>query len=291
MKKKVFFLAFIALFFTLSANAQLFWKVSGNGLSKPSYLFGTHHLIEKEQIVGFDKVFAVIPQTDVVVGEMDMSNMLGMQLKMLKVIMMKDSTMHDLLNTEDYSLVDTQLKEVVGTGLDKLGKMKPAMLSALYEVKLYMKQNSTKKEPEAVDIVFQKAGKKAKKKIIGLETIDQQMDILFNSMSLKSQAESLLKAVKDKDKSLDQLKQLNEAYLSGDLKRMSDLSNSDDQMTPEEKKILIVNRNNNWIGQLKALMPKQSCFVAVGCLHLVDEVGLIQQLKSAGYTVEAVINL
>ena len=291
MKKKVFFLAFIALFFTLSANAQLFWKVSGNGLSKPSYLFGTHHLIEKEQIVGFDKVFAVIPQTDVVVGEMDMSNMLGMQLKMLKVIMMKDSTMHDLLNTEDYSLVDTQLKEVVGTGLDKLGKMKPAMLSALYEVKLYMKQNNTKKEPEAVDIVFQKAGKKAKKKIIGLETIDQQMDILFNSMSLKSQAESLLKAVKDKDKSLDQLKQLNEAYLSGDLKRMSDLSNSDDQMTPEEKKILIVNRNNNWIGQLKALMPKQSCFVAVGCLHLVDEVGLIQQLKSAGYTVEAVINL
>jgi len=291
MKKKVFFLAFIALFFTLSANAQLFWKVSGNGLSKPSYLFGTHHLIEKEQIVGFDKVFAVIPQTDVVVGEMDMSNMLGMQLKMLKVIMMKDSTMHDLLNAEDYSLVDTQLKEVVGTGLDKLGKMKPAMLSALYEVKLYMKQNNTKKEPEAVDIVFQKAGKKAKKKIIGLETIDQQMDILFNSMSLKSQAESLLKAVKDKDKSLDQLKQLNEAYLSGDLKRMSDLSNSDDQMTPEEKKILIVNRNNNWIGQLKALMPKQSCFVAVGCLHLVDEVGLIQQLKSAGYTVEAVINL
>ena len=291
MKTKVFFSAFIALFFTFSANAQLFWKVSGNDLSKPSYLFGTHHLIEKEQIAGFDKVLAVIPQTDVVVGEMDMSNMLAMQLKMLKVIMMKDSTMNDLLNTEDYSLVDTQLKEVVGTGLDKLGKMKPAMLSALYEVKLYMKQNNTKKEPEAVDIVFQKAGKKAKKKIIGLETIDQQMDILFNSMSLKSQAESLLKAVKDKDKSLDQLKQLNEAYLSGDLKRMSDLSNSDDQMTPEEKKILIVNRNNNWIGQLKALMPKQSCFVAVGCLHLVDEVGLIQQLKSAGYTVEAVINL
>jgi uncharacterized protein len=290
MKKKVFFSAFIALFFTLSVNAQLFWKVSGNGLSKPSYLFGTHHLIEKEKIAGFDKVLAVIPQTDVVVGEMDMSNMLGMQLKMLKVIMMKDSTMHDLLNAEDYSLVDTQLKDVVGTGLDKLGKMKPSMLSALYEVKLYMKQNNTKKEPEAVDIVFQKAGKKAKKKIIGLETIDQQMEILFNSMSLKSQAESLLKAVKDKDKSLDQLKQLNEAYLSGDLKRISELNSEDGQMTPEEKKTFIVDRNNNWIAQLKVLMPKQSCFVAVGCMHLVDEVGLIQQLKIAGYTVEAVVN-
>jgi uncharacterized protein YbaP (TraB family) len=290
MKVKVFFLAIFALFFTLNVNAQLFWKVSGNGLSKPSYLFGTHHLIEKEQIVGFDKVLAVIPQTDVVVGEMDMSNMLSMQLKMLKVCMMKDSTMHDLLNAGDYSLVDTQMKEVVGTGLDKLGKMKPTMLSALYEIKLYMKQNTLKKEPEAVDIVFQKAGKKAKKKIIGLETIDQQLDILFNSMSLKSQAESLVRAVKDKDKSLDVLKQLNEAYLSGDLKRISDLSNVEEQMTPEEKQILIINRNNNWIAQLKALMPKQSCFVAVGCMHLVDEVGLIQQLMNAGYTVEAVDN-
>lgn len=291
MKTKAFCVAVIALFLSLNVNAQLFWKVSGNGLSKPSYLFGTHHLIEKEQIAGFDKVLAVIPQTDVVVGEMDMSNMLSMQLKMLKVCMMKDSTMHDLLNAEDYSLVDAQMKEVVGTGLDKLGKMKPAMLSALYEIKLYMKQNNTKKEPEAVDIVFQKAGKKAKKKIIGLETIDQQLDILFNSMSLKSQAESLVRAVKDKDKSLDVLKQLNEAYLSGDLKRMSDLSNGEEQMTPEEKKTFIVNRNNNWIAQLKTLMPKQSCFVAVGCLHLVDEVGLIQQLRSAGYTVEAVQNL
>jgi uncharacterized protein len=291
MKKIVFFSVFIALFFTLSADAQLFWKISGNGLIKPSYLFGTHHLIEKEKIAGFDKVLAVIPQTDAVVGEMDMSNMLGMQLKMLKVVFMKDTTMHDLLSAGDYALVDSAMKKVVGKGLDKLGKLKPAMLSALYEVKLYMAQNNVKKEPEAVDIVFQKKGKKAKKKIIGLETIDQQIDILFNSMSLKSQAESLVEVVKGKDKSLDLLKQLNEAYLKGDLKKLSQLNNGEGEMTPEEKKILIENRNNNWIAQLKTLMPKQSCFVAVGCMHLVDETGLIQQLRSSGYTVESVDNL
>jgi len=289
MQIKNLYVAAFALFFALSANAQLLWKVSGNGLSKPSYLFGTNHLIEKEKIPGFDKVLTIIPQTDAVVGEMDLSDMLGMQLKVMKVAIMKDSTFKQLLSADDYKMVDKELKEVVGMGLDKLGKMKPIMLSTLYEAKLYMNQNNLKKEPEAIDQVFQKQGKKAKKQIIGLETVEQQMDILFNSTSLKRQSEMLVQAVKDKDKSLVVLKKLSEAYVAADLQKLSELGKDEEQMTNDEKKVLIDNRNNNWVIQLKALMPVKSCFVAVGCLHLTDEVGLIQQLKVAGYTVEPVV--
>lgn len=282
---RIIFLALLAAVFTFSVHAQLFWKVSGNGLSKPSYLFGTHHLIEKEKIAWFDKVLAVIPQTDVVVGEMDMSNMLGMQLKMVKHIMMKDTTMHDLLSADEYEMVDIQCKEVLGKGLDKLGKMKPILISTLFQVKLYMQQNNLKKEPEAVDIILQKEGKKAKKKIIGLETVEEQIDILFNSLPLKNQAESLVEAVKDKDKTLGNFNKLNDAYVKGDLQAISQLG---EPMTAEEKKILLEDRNNNWIAQLRTLMPGQSCFVSVGCMHLIDEYGLLQQLRNAGYTVEAV---
>ena len=288
MRNKILFVAFIALFFTLSVDAQLFWKVSGNGLVKPSYLFGTHHLIEKEKIANFDKVLAVIPQVDVIVGEMDMSNMLDMQIKMIKECMMKDTTMHQLLTAEEYAVVDSGLKEVVGKGLKSLGKMKPVMLSTMYELMLYMKQNKLKKEPEAVDMIFQKEGKKEKKKIIGLETIEQQMDILFNSKSLKSQAQDLVKAVKDKNKSSEIMIKLNEAYLKGDLTAMSKLS-EEQQMSETDKKILITNRNRNWVEQLKKLIPEKSCFVCAGCLHLADEDGLVQLLKNSGYTVEAVI--
>src|SRR5674476_457553 len=137
MTKKNMLLPFVLLF-VLNANAQLFWKVSGNGLSKPSYLFGTHHLIENEQIKYFDNIIAFVAQTDAVVGEMDMSNMLGMQMKMMKAVMMKDTTMKELLSDSDYVLVDNELKEVVGVGLDKLGKMKPMMLSTIYSLMTYM---------------------------------------------------------------------------------------------------------------------------------------------------------
>ena len=285
MRNKILSVAFIALSFTFTAHAQLFWQVSGNGLTKPSYLFGTHHLIEKEKIANFDKVLAIIPQVDVVVGEMDMSNMLGMQIKMIKECMMKDTTMHQLLTTEEYALVDSELKEVVGKGLKSLGKMKPVMLSTMYELMLYMKQNKLKKEPEAVDMVFQKEGKKAKKKIIGLETIEQQMDILFNSKSLKLQAQDLVESVKNKSKSSESLIKLNEAYLKGDLTSLSKLS-EEQQMSESDKKILITNRNKNWVEQLKKLMPQKSCFVCVGCLHLTYEEGIVQLLKNSGYTVE-----
>ena len=41
---KSFIGAVIFICVALSANAQLLWKVSGNGLSSPSYIMGTHHL-------------------------------------------------------------------------------------------------------------------------------------------------------------------------------------------------------------------------------------------------------
>jgi len=287
MNKKTIFLTFIVFIFALSAHAQLLWKVSGNGLLKPSYLFGTHHLIEKEQIKNFDNIIALVGQTDAVVGEMDMSNMLDLQIKMMKGVMMKDTTLKDLLSEADYTLVDNEFKDLMGIGLNKLGKMKPMMLSTMYALLTYTKINNLKKQPEAVDVLFQKKAKKEKKAVIGLETVEQQIDIMFNSIPLQRQAEQLVKGVKEKDRGVELLKKLNVAYLAGDLVSIEGLNKEDNDMTAEEKTILIENRNNNWIKQLATLLPGKSCFIAVGCMHLVGETGLINQLKKAGYQVEA----
>jgi len=287
MNKKTIILTFIVLFFALTAHAQLLWKVSGNGLLKPSYLFGTHHLIEKEQIKDFDKIIALVGHTDAVVGEMDMSNMFDLQIKTMKGIMMKDTTLKDLLSEADYTLVDNEFKELMGIGLNQLGKMKPMMLSTMYALLTYTKINHLKKQPEAVDILFQKKAKKEKKAVIGLETVEQQIDIMFNSIPLQRQAEQLVKGVKEKDKGIELLKKLNIAYLAGDLVNIETLNKEDDDMTAEEKTIIIEYRNNDWIKQLATLLPGKSCFIAVGCMHLVGETGLINQLKKAGYQVEA----
>jgi len=291
MNKRNFIVAIFAVFIIVPTQAQLLWKVSGNGLTKSSYLFGTHHLIEKEQIKDFDKILTLAGQADAVVGEMDMGNMLSMQLKMLKGVMMKDSIVKDLMSKEDYILVDTEFKLLMNMGMNKLGKMKPMMLSSMFTILTYTKINKLKKQPEAVDVLFQKKARKEKKQVIGLETIEQQMNIMFNSMPLRRQAELLVLGVKEKDKGAEQLKQLNEAYLSGNLKKLAALNNEDDDMTADEKKIMLDNRTTNWVNQLSALIPTKSCFVAVGCMHLVGEAGLIDQLRKIGYTVEGMDQL
>ena len=291
MKTRILLSVCIALFFALPASAQLLWKISGKGLSKPSYLFGTHHLIEKDRIKNFDKMLGLVSQTDAVVGEMDMTDVTSMQAKIMQSAVMPGKNIKQMLNTDDYALVDNEFKQLMGVGLDQLGAFKPMLLQTMYARLIYFRSQNIDKQPEAVDVVFQKKAKENNKYVIGLETIELQSAIMFDSLPLNRQVEILVKSVKDKQKGIDLYKRLNEAYLAGNLKKIEDLDKEDDDLTPAERKPLYDNRNANWLKQLPALLTKQSCFVVVGCMHLVGETGLLLQLKQAGYKVEAVENL
>ena len=291
MIRKIFIATFIALFFIVSVQAQLLWKVSGNGLTKSSYLFGTHHLIEKNQIKDFNKILILSGQADAVVGEMDMTDMASMQAKIMQVAVMPGKNIKDMISTADYTLVDTELKQILGAGLDQLGAFKPIMLETMFSEFVYLRSQNLTKQPEAIDVLFQMNAKENHKKVVGLETIEQQAAIMFDSLSLNRQAEILVKSVKEKQKEIDLIKKLNEYYLAGDLKKLSALDNEDDDMSPAEKKPMYENRNADWMKQIPALLTKQSCFIAVGCMHLVGETGLIEQLKKSGYKVEGIVNL
>lgn len=291
MIKKNFSLAVVALFFTVFANAQLCWKVSGNGLSKPSYLFGTHHLIESGQIKDFDKLLKLVAQTDAVVGEIDATDMALIQQKVMKLGMLNGTTIKSLLSPVDYSLVDAELKQYFGVGLDQLGIFKPMMLQSMYAVMVYNKSQNITKQIEGIDILFQKKALENNKLIIPLETFEQQAAILFDSLSLSRQAEILVKSVKEKEKGVAIFKKLNEAYLAGDLAKIQAVDKEDDDLTTAERKPLYDNRNNNWMTQLPAIFNKNSAFVAVGCMHLIGETGLINQLKKAGYVLEPMVQL
>jgi len=287
MKNRSTFLVLIILFLTVSVHAQLLWKISGNGLSKDSYLFGTHHLIDKDLIPQFDSILAVCGQSDAVVGEMDLKTP-GMQKKMMQGSVMKGKKIKDLVSASDYQLLDTEFKSVMGLGMNMLGSFKPMMLMTMHQVMLYMKSSGIKKQPVAVDDLFQKQARAAKKKVVGLETLEFQMNMLFDSFTLERQVEILLYEIREKDQLIKELSQLNDVYLSGNLEKMKQMDVEDESMTSEERKRLIDDRNMNWMKQLPTLFNEQSCFVAVGCMHLVGDTGLINQLRLNGYLVEPV---
>ena len=294
----VFILACLSLTSCAQAgNKQetgLLWKISGNKLEQPSYLFGTHHLVQLSFLENIDGVEEAFMATEQTVGEVDMNNMGEMQMQLMMASIMPDGESYqDLMNEDDRALLDATLQEYVGAGLNQFGQMKPAMLNTLLSVMMYKKFYPSEEAGLSMDEYFQKKANNLTRPTLGLETVQDQIDVLFGSQSIERQAESLLCTIKNIDYGKKQMDNLMTAYYAQDLTAMAKLYEEDDADNPcpstqEEKDELNKERNQVWMEKLPEMMSNKSSFIAVGCLHLVGQDGLINQLRNAGYKVEPV---
>lgn len=285
------------LFFcvALSANAQLLWKVSGNGLNQPSYIMGTHHLSPlsiMDSIAGMQKA---MNETQQVYGELKMSEMQSpatMQEMQKKMMIESDTTLTSLLSPEDFATANKFCKENLMMDLTMAPKLKPAFLLNNVVVIAYIKHIGNFNPQEQLDTFFQTEATKKGKKVDGLETPAFQFDLLFNGYSLQRQAQLLMCTLNNIDTEVESLKRLTDAYMKQDLNAMLRLSeerkgNQCDPL-PGEEDAMINNRNEAWALKLPAIMKTAPTFVAVGALHLPGEKGLLNLLKKQGYTVEPV---
>lgn len=126
----------------ISTNAQLLWRISGNGLTEPSYIMGTHHLASlsiKDSIQGLQ---AALDHTRQVYGELKMSEIQD-QTKAAALLQKymtteTDTTFKSLFTDEEYELINKCSKENLMFDIAMLPKVKPAFLSNNLIVILYM---------------------------------------------------------------------------------------------------------------------------------------------------------
>ncbi len=298
LHKTITLLLLLSISLTSCAKPQqetgLLWKISGNNLEQPSYLFGTHHLVPLsflDSITGIDEAFMATEQA---IGELDMNNMGEMQMQLMVASLMPEGESYKhLLSEEDQAILDETLKEYVGVGLDQFEQMKPAMLNMLLTVMMHQKFYPTDEKGLSMDEHFQKEARDRYRQTLGLETVQDQIDVLFGSQSIERQAESLLCTIKNMDYGKKQMDRLMTAYHAQDLTAMATLYEEEDPNNPcpsteEEKDELNKARNEKWMDTLPEMMRQKPSFIAVGCLHLVGTDGLINQLRTKGYKVEAV---
>ena len=286
MKKNILILFLLSLSLT-ATQAQLLWKVTGNGLKHPSYLFGTHHLISIQFLDSVPGLFKAFNNCDVIVGEMVINNIDATAKIQQAAIMPNHVKINDLLNDDEYKLVDNELKSVLKFGLKDVSIMNPSLILTMYEMEIYKKLTGFKDESQS-DSYFQLVASEKGKKIIGLETVDQQIAILFNNNNLERQADILVETVQKKDSILNEMIQLNKLYKVGKIEELIELSKGKGNitdMTDEEYAKLVDNRNADWMTKLPGLFKESSCFVAVGAMHLGGKKGLIKLLETEGYKV------
>jgi uncharacterized protein YbaP (TraB family) len=275
---------------------SLLWEITGNGLEKPSYLYGTIHIIGTDDFFLTENTKKVFKKSKQLALEIDLDEMKNpfMLFSMIQGAMMKDNTtLKDLLSEEDYKLVHDYIQNSMGMpGMiaTMMEKVKPVFLSQMVGMDM---SSIGEGQPSAdgesgstsYEMVFSDMAKEQGIEMEGLETMAYQMSI-FDSIPYKTQAEMLVDAVKSGgEQEAESLDQLVELYKKQDIEGLNTLMGSDPDIA-NFNQVLLVNRNRNWIPVIGKMAKEKPTFFAVGAGHLPGDEGVIKLLREAGYKVK-----
>ena len=284
MKKTITLVTlFLSTFYSSSQELEnaLLWEISGNGLEKSSYLFGTIHVTCNATLS--EHVKDALNKTTQLALEIDMDDP-GMQGKiMLNMRMKENKTLKNFVSEEDFAAIDSLFTKKVGMSVKMLQSMKPSLLSAMFLPSLL------DCSMQSIEVELIKVAKEQKEDIKGLETVASQMEI-FDLIPYEDQVEELLKSVKDnllRDK--ENLVKMLEIYDSENITEMLTYMEDDKENNlGKYMDIMLDKRNKNWIPVIIAYAKEQPTFFGVGAGHLAGENGVIQLLRKEGYTLRPI---
>lgn len=281
---KKFILSSILLLFigvTFAQNA-LIWEVSGNGLEKPSYLFGTIHVIcpddffipehLPEKLKSCEQLFLEIDMSDPGLMQKMQAGMINPQMKNIKAD----------LSAEDLKVVDESLVKAMGAGIDQMGILKPWALSTMLSIKLGLDCQ----QPAQYETEVMKLANANEMPLKALETVEDQL-AMFDKIPYEEQLQLLVDGAKDVEGNKLLFKKMVETYKAQDIDALYKFILEQDEME-DFGEFLLDKRNENWIPIITKAMGEKPSFIAVGAGHLGGEKGVISLLKAKGYTVEAV---
>ncbi|MCO5249720.1 MAG: TraB/GumN family protein [Chitinophagales bacterium] len=267
----------------ISNDNTLLWQVSGNGLSEPSYLFGTIHVIASDDYFLKDNIVKKLYDAKQLVMEIDIKNS-NTPLIAEKSVLPDDKTIKDYLSEEDYRKIESYFADSLGQPIalfkTAYARLKPFFLQQIIYLK-YLGNNPSSYESEFMEKVMDK-----NVKILGLETLEDQIAII-DHLSIEEQYKNLIQAIQEGPEQKEYLDELIRVYKEMDINKLHEMI-VDNEDFKDISNTFVDERNIKWIPKLQSFFKEGSTFVAVGAGHLGGEKGLIQLLRNVGYTVEPI---
>jgi len=294
MNKKIIILLVIFLFSTVAIFSQkvensnnLLWQISGENLETPSYIFGTMHMMPKKDFFYPNRFKEKFNSCEVLVMEIDLDISLKEQLALAPKIMYPNGgTLKDYMQEEDYNkyrifYIDSM--DFSKKKLTKYEKIRPFFAYSLILKKL-LPGKMVLYEPK-----LSKMAKKRKMEIYGLETLDFQMSMV-DDIPIEEQVEMFLipeEASKTNNVVTEFYKTV-EIYHKQDIDGMAEMTEEEAGENEKFIKAFLTDRNKDWIPKIEKLIANKPTFIAVGAAHLGGDLGVLNLLREAGYTVTAV---
>ena len=300
--KKVLTTALMLALTSMTASAQLLYKISGNGLEKPSYIIGTHHLANVGFVNQINGVTEALTETDQVYGELvwdTMTNIDSLKAVQNAMTLPAGKTIKDYLTPDEYKRLDAFMVAKMGTGLSnpmvvsKMGNLTPMALVTQFQLLLFMTKHMGEFDPSSTfDQYFQAQAKKNGLPCGGLETLQKQINVLYTGKPMSRQVEELMCFIDNENFNSQMMEDLTSAFYAQNLETLKQVMDrklgGKCDSTPEEEDMLINNRNADWVAKMPGIMTSKPTFFAVGAAHLPGDKGVLQLLRNAGYTIEGV---
>ncbi len=284
---KIYFTFTLFLFSFTSFAEPALWQVEKNGVT--SYLFGTVHVGDTSMKNLPDKVKQAIKKSDEVMVEVNISQLppLEIQAKTLPFMMLNNGkTLKTELNAKNYEKLANYFKKKQ-INIDMFNTVQPWGVMLMITQMEY--QNAGYSETYGIDKQVMAYAKSVNIPINELETLELQLGLFKKLTPYNNEMISdSLKQLKDMQLYFTRL--IN-AWKQGDHQALESYyaeTFKQNSFSKLSEKVLLTNRNNQWVARLTPRLNKKSLFIAVGALHLVADKGLIKQFKQHGFKVNKI---
>lgn len=259
------------------------WKVTGRGI-KPSYLFGTLHIIGEQDFVWTPYMQRAFDACKELMLEVDVSQMSAYAASLQRFAPMRDgSNLSDLLSEEDYQEVRTYFGQKL-----EYQTIFPIVQNWSPFAHITMLQGDlVGSSLVQYDAELVKKAKVMDKKIAGLSTHDTYFELL-HLLPYQEQARNLSLLVKDlqnKRLCVQEISALIQAYRTQDIKTCHELIKKRGKERGDLYGFHIEICNRTWLPKIMEQSKTKKTFYAINVSHLWGAQGLVQLLCSKGYKV------
>lgn len=265
--------------FQLSASdtsKTFLYAVSGNGLTDTSYLYGTIHMMCEGDFSMQKKITQAFDKTEQLYLELDMDDPKEMEKMMASTKGKKKLT--EILTPEQQKRLDKKLQADMGVPLSAVNEYSLTTISSMLMLKGLGCDNVKSYEQE-----FMSRAKEQDKSILGLEKTKYQLKCLKKSSDQEDTFESIFDEKND-----EMLSELVELYKEQDIAGLEEMFTDTAYMDEQMREWLLVKRNEKWVKKMPKIMQDKPTFFAVGLGHLLGDYGVLELLKSKGYSVSPV---
>ena len=265
----------------------LLWEITGNGLEKTSYLYGTMHVSRKIAFNLDDVFFEALNQADMVAVESMPDNWLDDLFKRGEIgyggSMGRSNNYYGGNSGGFYSSafnMNFPNKNDIISGM--FGQYN--LINGL----LYRSEGMADFEEDTyLDMFIYQTGKRFNKGTFSLESSEESRDLVEKAMAdaRKKEIDEWLKDMIEK-KNTRMFDILQDAYRDRNIGLIDSLNRA--MYTEHYMEHMLFKRNENMVDSMETLMKDGSLFAGVGAAHLPGDDGMIDMLIKRGYTLKPV---